>query len=58
LLVWVFGRGFAGLGVLGEALLAWEFRGGLAGLDVWKRHCWSGCLEEALLAGRCRDLAG
>jgi len=43
-------RGLAGLGVLGEALLVWEFRRGLAGLGVWKRPCWSGCLEEALLA--------
>jgi len=30
-------------------LLVWEFRGGLAGLGVWERPCWSGCMEEALL---------
>jgi len=31
-----------GLGVLGEALLVWKFRRGLAGLGVWKRPRWSG----------------
>ena len=50
--------GLAGLGVLGrpcwsgsleEALLVWVFGRGLTGL---------GGLEETLLAGRCRGLAG
>ena len=38
-----------GLGVLGEALLVWKFRRGLAGLGVWKRPCW---------LSSCRGLAG